>query len=62
MISVSQTSLLANPFWLRKISTDPHVLADVNTDCPEDMYLLLTIYYISELISYNYQYIPFPWG
>ena len=24
--SVSQTSLLAVPFWLRKITTDPHIL------------------------------------
>jgi hypothetical protein len=29
--SVSQTFLLAEPFWLRKITTDPHILAYVNS-------------------------------
>jgi hypothetical protein len=28
---VSQTFLFVNPFWLLKITTDPHVLARVNT-------------------------------
>jgi hypothetical protein len=27
--SVSQTLLLAAPFWLRKIPTDPHIIADL---------------------------------
>jgi hypothetical protein len=26
---VSQTFLLADPFWLRKIATDRHIVADV---------------------------------
>ena len=30
--SVSQTCMLADPFWLRKITTDPHILAHVNID------------------------------
>jgi hypothetical protein len=29
--SVSHTFLLADPFWLRKITTDQHILAHVNT-------------------------------
>jgi hypothetical protein len=29
--SVSQTFLLAEPFWFRKITTDPHILAYVNS-------------------------------
>jgi len=28
--SVSQIILLADPFWLRNITTDPHILAHVN--------------------------------
>jgi len=28
--SVSQAILLADPFWLRNITTDPHILAHVN--------------------------------
>ena len=34
--SVSQTSLLADPFWLRKITTVPHIVADVDIGCPDD--------------------------
>jgi hypothetical protein len=30
--SVSQTLLLVDPFWLRKITTDPHI----PIECPED--------------------------
>ena len=26
------------PFWLPKITTDPHIPAGVNTDCPDDRY------------------------
>ena len=29
--SVFQKFLLADPFWLRKITTDPHILAHVNS-------------------------------
>ena len=30
--------LLASSFWLRKITTDPHILAYLNTKCPDDRY------------------------
>ena len=30
--------LLAKPLWLRKITTDPHILAHVNIECPDDRY------------------------
>ena len=36
--SVSQTFLLSGPFWLRKITKDPHILAHVNIACPENRY------------------------
>ena len=28
--------LHADPFWSGKITTDPHILAHVNTECPKD--------------------------
>ena len=46
--SVSQTFLIANPFWFRKITTDPHILAHVTIVCPDDGYPKSKIY-ISEL-------------
>jgi len=49
--------LPADPFWLRKIATDPHILADVNTGCPDDRYPKLKIY-IPELTFDSYEYIP----
>ena len=45
------------PFWPRKKNTYPHILADVNTDCPDDRYTKLE-FYISELTSDSHQYIP----
>jgi hypothetical protein len=33
-----QTSLVPETFWLRKITTDPQIIADVNTDCLDDEY------------------------
>jgi len=30
LISVFQTFLLADPFWFRKITTDPHIPAKIN--------------------------------
>ena len=48
-MSVPKTFLLAEPFWLRKIITDPHILTDVNTVRPDDRYPKLKIC-ISELI------------
>jgi hypothetical protein len=47
-VSVSQT-LLVNPFWLRKITTDPQSFAHVNVECPVDRYPKLKSD-ISELI------------
>jgi hypothetical protein len=41
--------LLANPFCLRNITTDPHLLAHVNKECSDDRYPELKIYN-SELI------------
>ena len=32
----SQTFLLADLFWLRKTTTDTHILAHLNTECPDD--------------------------
>jgi hypothetical protein len=47
------------PFGLRKIATDPHILADVSTVCPVDRYTKLHIYeYILEQILDEYHYIP----
>jgi hypothetical protein len=36
--------LPADPFWLLKITTDPHILAHVNTECPKDRCSKLKIY------------------
>jgi hypothetical protein len=46
--------LLVGPLWPRKITTDPHILAHVNMECPGDGYPKV------ELIigSYEYTYIP----
>ena len=55
--SVPETVLLADPFWLRKITTDPHILAHVNIGCPEDRHPKLKIY-ISELILDSFEHIP----
>ena len=54
---VSQNDLLADSFCLRKITTDPHILADVNIACSDDRYPTLEIY-ISELILGSNEYIP----
>jgi len=43
-----RTFLLADPFWFRKITTDPHILAYVNVGCLNDGCPKLYIY-ISEL-------------
>jgi hypothetical protein len=48
--------LVADLFWLRKITTDPHILPHVNTECSDDRYPKLKIY-ISELILDIYEYI-----
>jgi len=43
-VCVSQLApfLLADPFWLRQITTDPDILADVNM-CPDDRQTKLKI-------------------
>jgi len=53
----SQTFLLADPFWLRKITTYPDILVHVNIERTDDRYKKLQIY-ISELISDSYEYVP----
>jgi len=42
--SASQTFLLEDPFCLRKITTDPHILAQFNIVCPNDRYPKFKIY------------------
>ena len=46
----------ADPLRLRKITTDPHIIAHVHTGWPDDRYAKLKID-ISELTSDSYQYI-----
>ena len=52
--------LVVNPFRLRKITTNPHILAHVNVACPDDRYPKLKMY-ISELILDSYEYTPAPY-
>jgi hypothetical protein len=56
IVQCSPIFLLAGPFWLRKIATDPHILAYVNIECPYDRYPKLNIY-ISDLILDSYKYV-----
>jgi len=51
---ISQTFLFADPFWLRKITTETHILAHVYIECPGGTYPELNIY-ISELILDSYE-------
>jgi hypothetical protein len=44
-------------FWLRKITTDPHILAHVNIVCPDDRYAKLNTD-TSGLILHGYDSIP----
>jgi hypothetical protein len=46
----------ANPFWLRKLITDPHIIADVNTEYQDDTYPKLKIF-IPEMILDSYEHI-----
>jgi len=41
--------LIADPFWFRKITTDPQSLAHVHIECPYDMHPKFKMY-IPELI------------
>ena len=52
-----QNFLLADFFWLRKISTDPHILTHVNIECPNDRYPKLKVE-ISAQNLFSYGYIP----
>jgi hypothetical protein len=54
---LSKLFLLAKPFWLRKRTTDSHILAGVNIDCPDDRYPKLKIY-ISVPSLGSHEYIP----
>jgi len=38
---------LADPFWLRNIITEPHILAHKNIECVDDRYPKLKIYITS---------------
>jgi len=49
--------LLGVPFCLRKITTDPHILAHVNMEYPDDRYPQLKIH-ISELLVKSNKYVP----
>jgi len=55
--NVSQTFFLADPFWFRKITTDLHILAHVDTEFSGDRYTKLNMC-ISELILDRSEYIP----
>jgi len=48
--------LLAGPFWLRKITTNPQFFAHVNTEFAYDKYSNLKLY-ISKLTLDSYNYI-----
>jgi hypothetical protein len=48
---------LADPFWLRIMTTDSHILARVNIVCPDDRYPEFKIC-VSELILDSHEYIP----
>jgi hypothetical protein len=50
--SVSQTFMLADLFWIRKITKDPNILTHVIIVCPKYRYPKSKIY-ISELICYH---------
>jgi hypothetical protein len=58
-ISISPTFMLADPFWLRKITADLHTLSYVNIRVvhPDDRYPTLKIC-ISELMVDSYEYTP----
>ena len=36
LVQCFQNFLLADPLWLRKITTDPHILAHVNMKCLDE--------------------------
>jgi hypothetical protein len=54
--TVSQTSSLADSFWFRKITRDPHILVHVNKVCADVTYTKFN-FYMSELILDRHEYI-----
>ena len=50
-ISVNQRFLIADTFWLRKITTDPNILAHFSILCPDDRYPKLKNYIRSDFSS-----------
>jgi len=54
---VSQNVLLAGTLWLRKGTTDPHILPDVHIVCSNGRYPKLKIC-MSKLILGSYESIP----
>jgi hypothetical protein len=56
-INVSQKLCSQTSFCLRKMTTNPHTLAHINTECPDDKQPELYMY-IWERILDSYQYIP----
>jgi hypothetical protein len=48
--------LFADPLWLRKTATGPHIFAHVNIGCPDDRYPKLNICILG-LILDSYEYI-----
>jgi hypothetical protein len=55
--SVSHTFFLPEPFWLKKISTDPQIPAHINIVCSDDRYPKFIIY-ISEMVLDSYEFTP----
>jgi hypothetical protein len=55
--SISQSYVLTDPFWLQKITMDPHILAHISIQFSDDRYPKLQIY-TSELILDSCEYIP----
>jgi len=35
-VIVSQTVFIVDPFWLREITADTHILANINIESPDD--------------------------
>jgi len=48
--------MFMDPFWLRKLTTDPHIFALANIKCPDVRYGKLKIC-ISKLFLYRCEYI-----
>jgi hypothetical protein len=55
--NISQSSLLADPSWVQKITSVPHSLLTLRIDSPDDRYTKLKMC-ISELTLDTYQHTP----